>query len=187
MDVFRKLLLIRAWCPDRTLPQARKYIYDSLGASFLENIVLDLEGMISEADNRTPLLCLLSTGSDPTNQIDLLAKNLGQQYQQLSMGQGQEEAARRMMSQGMEKGQWIMLQNCHLSVEFCDEIIQTISDTENIHENFKMWITTEINKQIPMSLLQMSIKVNISILKLLTSPLLDLSTPTSRPRASDPV
>ena len=77
LDVFRKLLLIRAWCPDRTLPQARKYIYDSLGASFLENIVLDLEGMISEADNRTPLLCLLSTGSDPTDQIDLLAKNLG--------------------------------------------------------------------------------------------------------------
>ena len=54
-----------------------------------------------------------------------------------------------------------MLQNCHLSVEFCDEIIQTISDTENVHDNFKMWITTEINKQIPMSLLQMSIKVII--------------------------
>ena len=142
--------------------------------------------MISEADNRTPLLCLLSTGSDPTNQIEALAKNLGQPYQQLSMGQGQEEAARKMMSQGMEKGQWIMLQNCHLSVEFCDEIIQTISDTENVHDNFKMWITTEINKQIPMSLLQMSIKVlklgfNI---KNNFSFLCYLSTPTSRPRGS---
>ena len=158
LDVFRKLLLIRAWCPDRTLPQARKYIYDSLGASFLENIVLDLEGMIAEADNRTPLLCLLSVGSDPTNQIDALAKNIAQPYHQLSMGQGQEEAARKMMVQGMEKGQWVMLQNCHLSVEFCDEIIQSISDTENVHENFKMWITTEINKNFPMSLLQMSIK-----------------------------
>ena len=186
LDVFRKLLLIRAWCPDRTLPQARKYIYDSLGASFLENIVLDLDGMISEADNRTPLLCLLSTGSDPTNQIEMLAKNLGQQYQQLSMGQGQEEAARRMMSQGMEKGQWIMLQNCHLSVEFCDEIIQTISDTENVHENFKMWITTEINKQIPMSLLQMSIKVRILTVLILTVNITMFSTPMSHPRESGP-
>ena len=51
-----------------------------------------------------------------------------------------------------------MLQNCHLSVEFCDEIIQTISDTETIHEGFKLWITSEINKNFPMSLLQMSIK-----------------------------
>ena len=51
-----------------------------------------------------------------------------------------------------------MLQNCHLSVEFCDEIIQTVSDTETIHENFKLWITSEINKNFPMSLLQMLIK-----------------------------
>ena len=55
LDVFRKLLLIRSWCPDRTLSQARKYIFDSLGADFLENTVLDLEIMIEEADNKTPL------------------------------------------------------------------------------------------------------------------------------------
>ena len=43
LDVFRKLLLVRSWCPDRTMAQARKYIYDSLGADFLEASVLDLE------------------------------------------------------------------------------------------------------------------------------------------------
>ena len=65
LDVFRKLLLIRAWCPDRTLSQARKYIFDSLGAEYLETTVLDLEAMLEESDNRVPLICLLSTGSDP--------------------------------------------------------------------------------------------------------------------------
>ena len=130
LNVFKKLLLVRSWCPDRTLSQARKYIYDSLGSNFLENIVLDLEGMISEADKRTPLLCLLSVGSDPTNQIEQLSRSLSQPYHQLSMGQGQEDAARMMMANGMEKGHWVMLQNCHLSVEFCDEIIQALTDTE---------------------------------------------------------
>ena len=52
LDVFRKLLLIRAWCPDRTLSQARKYIFDSLGAEYLESTVLDLEAMLEESDNR---------------------------------------------------------------------------------------------------------------------------------------
>ena len=31
-------------------------------------------------------------------------------------------------------------------------------DTETIHENFKLWITSKINKNFPMSLLQMLIK-----------------------------
>ena len=31
LDVFRRLLLVRCWAPDRTLAQARKYIADSLG------------------------------------------------------------------------------------------------------------------------------------------------------------
>ena len=39
LSIFRKLLLIRSWCPDRTLSQARKYIADSLGLEFLENKV----------------------------------------------------------------------------------------------------------------------------------------------------
>ena len=158
LDTFRKLLMVRSWCPDRTMSQARKYIHDSLGESYLENPYMNLEEIVAEADNKTPLLCLLSVGSDPTNQIDAMAKNIVQQYSQLSMGQGQEEAARKILATGMDKGKWVMLQNCHLSIEFCEEIITTITETEDVHDDFKLWITTEINKHFPMSLLQISIK-----------------------------
>ncbi len=36
--------------------------------------MLDLEAMLDEAENRIPLICLLSTGSDPTSQIEALAR-----------------------------------------------------------------------------------------------------------------
>ena len=76
LDVFRRLLLVRSWCPDRTLPQAKKYIGDTLGQSFAEGVILDLEKMVKESTNRTPMICLLSLGSDPTISIELLAKKL---------------------------------------------------------------------------------------------------------------
>ena len=76
LDVFRRLLLVRCWAPDRTLAQARKYIADSLGDKYAEGVILDMEKMWEESDNRQPLVGLLSMGSDPTPSIEKLAKKL---------------------------------------------------------------------------------------------------------------
>ena len=158
LDVFRKLLLIRSWCPDRTMAQSRKYIYDSLGADFLEASVLDLEAMLDESESRVPLICLLSVGSDPSGQIEGMAKARGQEYRGLALGQGQEETARNMITEGIQNGHWLMLQNCHLCLGFCEEIMQTMIETEEISPAFRLWITTEANPKFPLGLLQMSLK-----------------------------
>ena len=34
-------------------------------------------------------------------------------------------------------GFWLLLQNCHLSLTFCEEIMQTVIDSEEIHANFR--------------------------------------------------
>merc|ERR1719495_1147204 len=52
LDVFRKLLLVRSWCPDRTIPQARKYIADSIGVKFAEGVILNMEKMWEESDTK---------------------------------------------------------------------------------------------------------------------------------------
>ena len=101
LDVFRKLLMIRSWCPDRTLSQARKYVAKSLGEKFNDPVITNYEEMFEESGPFTPVLCLLSLGSDPTNQILALAKKLEFQVHAISMGQGQEVHARKLLIQCM--------------------------------------------------------------------------------------
>ncbi|XP_078356246.1 dynein axonemal heavy chain 8-like [Oculina patagonica] len=101
LDTFRKLLLVRSWCPDRTLHQARKYIADTMGEKYAEGVILNLEATWEESNPQTPLICFLSMGSDPTGAIENLAKRKGIECRAVSMGQGQEVHARRLLQQSM--------------------------------------------------------------------------------------
>ncbi|KAK0178414.1 hypothetical protein PV328_002364 [Microctonus aethiopoides] len=158
LDVFRKLLLIRSWSPDRTLSQAKKYIIESLGKDYGEAKILDLDATWAESEPRTPLICILSIGSDPSPQITALAKQKTAQLRSVSMGQGQEYHARKLITEAMNVGGWVLLQNIHLSLPFCDEAMDTLVETNQIHNYFRLWMTTEVHPQFPIGLLQMAIK-----------------------------
>ncbi|XP_067125373.1 dynein axonemal heavy chain 8-like isoform X2 [Centruroides vittatus] len=158
LDTFRKLLLIRCWCPDRTLFEARKYISKALGKRYSEPILLNLENMWHESRQKTPLICLLSTGYDPTNLIQNLAKQKNIECQAISMGQGQEIHAKELIDSCILKGGWSLLQNCHLGLEFMDKVLEILISTQTVHNSFRIWITTEVHQRFPISLLQMSIR-----------------------------
>ncbi|XP_041649230.1 dynein heavy chain 5, axonemal [Cheilinus undulatus] len=158
LDCFRRLLLIRCWCPDRTIAQARKYITDAMGEKYTEGVILDLERTWEESDPRTPLICFLSMGSDPTDSIIAQGKRLKIETRYVSMGQGQEVHARKLLQQTMANGGWALLQNCHLGLDFMDELMDTVTEAEFVHDSFRLWMTTEVHKHFPITLLQMSIK-----------------------------
>uniref|UniRef100_A0A672FP32 Dynein, axonemal, heavy chain 5 n=1 Tax=Salarias fasciatus TaxID=181472 RepID=A0A672FP32_SALFA len=158
LDCFRRLLLIRCWCPDRTIAQARKYIMDAMGDKYTEGVILDLEKMWEESDPRTPLICFLSMGSDPTDSIIALGKKLKIETRYVSMGQGQEVHARKLLQQTMANGGWALLQNCHLGLDFMDELMDTVAETDFVNDTFRLWMTTEAHRHFPITLLQMSIK-----------------------------
>ncbi|KAI6071724.1 Dynein heavy chain 8, axonemal isoform X1 [Aix galericulata] len=91
LDTCRKLLLIR------------KYIADSLHEKYTEPVILNLKKTWEESDQRTPLICFLSMGSDPTIQIDSLARKLKLECRTISMGQGQEVHARKIIQMSMQQ------------------------------------------------------------------------------------
>ena len=83
------------------MAQARKYIADSQGVKYADAVILDLKATYEESTPRIPLICLLSMGSDPTNQIEDLAKKQHFECRAISMGQGQEVHARKLIANFM--------------------------------------------------------------------------------------
>ena len=49
--------------------------------------VLDLEELVQEEEKKAPLICLLTTGSDPCSQVEGMARAAETEYRQISMGQ----------------------------------------------------------------------------------------------------
>lgn len=162
MDVFRKLLIVRSFCLDRTLSQSRKYLSSSLGPRFADPVVLNYEDMLEESRPLSPIICFLSMGSDPTPSIEALAKKNLIRVSAISMGQGQEIHARKLIEKSLVEGSWVLLQNCHLGLDYMEEITTQIMEleraNEGFHEMFRLWITTEGHPLFPITLLQMSIK-----------------------------
>merc|ERR1712139_531646 len=117
---------------------------------------------MGESGCRKPVLYLLTAGSDPTMAIDELAKRRKKfPTDKVSMGEGQEEVARERNNAAFITGGWVILQNCHLGIDYMLELEDTLIQTSDIEDDFRLWITCEITPRFPIGLLQMAIKVTL--------------------------
>ena len=63
------------------------------------------------------------------------------------------------MSNLTVSGGWALMQNCHLGLDFMDELLDTVLTGEGFHPNFRLWITAEEHPKFPIQMLQSSLKV----------------------------
>ena len=57
--------------------QARHFIASAMGEKFCDAVILDYEKMLVESDKVSPMVCFLTMGSDPTDNIERLARGKG--------------------------------------------------------------------------------------------------------------
>ena len=73
------------------------------------------------------------------------------------MGRGQEPHARRAVTQATVGGGWVVLQNGHLGTGYLLEALAHITSSENVHSEFRLWITAEPTDQFPVNVLQVCV------------------------------
>ena len=71
--------------------------------------------------------------------------------------------AEKMISNATKSGDWVFLQNCHLAASWMLAMESTIknfsSPDANIHEDFRLFLSSMPTKSFPVSVLQNSVKV----------------------------
>jgi len=160
---FQKLLVMRCLRPDKVTPAVNDFVDATMGRRFIEPPPFDLQGSYNESNAMTPLLFILSAGSDPTAALLKFADEAGKgsDIGVISMGQGQGPKAAVLIEEGRETGKWVLLQNCHLAPSWMpslEKICEGIN-AENTDEQFRLWLTSMPSPAFPVSILQNGVKM----------------------------
>jgi dynein heavy chain len=155
------LIIIRCVREDRTTQAVTVTIERILGAEFTQVGVIDFVAVASEVVPTTPILFLLSPGTDPSQQIEASARKKRIKLTAVSMGQGQEAAAKSAISANRVSGGWVLLQNGHLGLPLMFEVVSLLqsNDAVDTSSDFRLWITTPPHPNFPVSLLHSAIKI----------------------------
>lgn len=95
LDPFQRLLLLRVLRPDMLTTGIHSFVKSSMGQKFVESPPLDLEVCYSDSTATTPLIFVLSPGSDPMSMLLKFAERLKCQVRRLLQDGAHNEALRR--------------------------------------------------------------------------------------------
>ncbi|XP_076243948.1 dynein heavy chain 3, axonemal [Calliopsis andreniformis] len=160
-----KLIILRCVRPDKIVVAVRAFVIHNMGEAFVEPPPFDLQASYNDSSNVTPLIFILSPGSDPMAALIRFAEDYGiskRNLMTISLGQGQGPIAADMITKGIKSGEWVVLQNCHLAVSWMEELDRICDEViipETTHLKFRLWLTSYPSKDFPISILQSGVKM----------------------------
>uniref|UniRef100_A0A8D3BG74 AAA+ ATPase domain-containing protein n=1 Tax=Scophthalmus maximus TaxID=52904 RepID=A0A8D3BG74_SCOMX len=162
LSAFQKLLFLRCFRVDRVYRAVTDYITVTMGEKYVQPPVISYDAIYEQSTPYSPIIFILSPGSDPASDLMKLAERSdfgGDKFKFLAMGQGQEKVALQLLDCAVSRGQWLMLQNCHLLVKWLKDLEKSLERITKPHPNFRLWVTTNPIKDFPIGILQRSLKV----------------------------
>eukprot|EP00659_Diplonema_papillatum_P004074 gene4074-6331_t len=165
---WRKLLILKALRSEKCLFGIPKLVRHMMGPSYTESPPFRLAEAFDDSNSVTPLIFVLSTGTDPTVIFTSFAKSQGHdptKLQMLSLGQDQGPKAQAMIERGRNEGEWVYLQNCHVYTSWMPTLERIMEDLAQkasagqVHPNFRLWLTSNPSTAFPVSVLQMGLKL----------------------------
>ncbi|KAG3085473.1 Dynein heavy chain 1, axonemal [Phytophthora cactorum] len=163
LDEFQRLCILRVLRPDKMMPGIQNLVCAKLGKEFIEPPPFDLANTFEDASPTTPLIFVLSQGSDPAKDLHGFAVSTGMEskLKSIALGQGQGTLAARLIEGATTRGEWVLLQNCHLALSWMPELERICEelDPTKLHEDFRLWLTSMPTPAFPASVLQDGVKM----------------------------
>ncbi|XP_044515237.1 dynein axonemal heavy chain 6 [Gracilinanus agilis] len=165
LTMFQKLILVKSFKEEKVVFAITEFVIENLGKQFIENPPVDLATLYQDMSSSTPLVFILSTGSDPMGAFQRFARESGysERVQSISLGQGQGPIAEKMIRDALKTGNWVFLQNCHLAVSWMlpmEELIKSFTEPNvSIQDSFRLFLSSMPSTTFPVTVLQNSVKV----------------------------
>ena len=164
---FQKLILIKVIREEKLVSSAVDFVKKNIGQEFIDIPPLDLSKAYKDTTSRSPFIFILSTGSDPISALTKFASskemNMADRLHMISLGQGQGPIAEELIRRSTANGDWLFLQNCHLAASWMGRLEAIIKDFQSsdveIHNNFRLFLSSMPSKVFPVSVLQEGVKV----------------------------
>uniref|UniRef100_A0ACB8ESL2 Dynein heavy chain 6, axonemal n=1 Tax=Sphaerodactylus townsendi TaxID=933632 RepID=A0ACB8ESL2_9SAUR len=169
LTIFQKLIVVKCFMEEKVVSALTEFVIENLGKQFIENPPVDLATLYQDMSPSTPLVFILSTGSDPMGAFQRFAKEreFSERVESISLGQGQGPIAEKMIKDALKSGNWVFLQNCHLAVSWMlamEELIKSFTEPNlSIHESFRLYLSSMPSNTFPVTVLQNSVKATQSM------------------------
>ncbi|CAH0560320.1 unnamed protein product [Brassicogethes aeneus] len=165
LDDFQRLLVLKCLRPDKVTNAMQDFLSRHMGQQFIEPQSSDLSEMFKESGPTIPLIFVLSTGTDPAAELYKFADRMkfSKRMFSISLGQGQGPRAEKLIEEGVETGNWVFFQNCHLAPSWMprlERIIENIT-IDTAHRDFRIWLTSTPSPYFPVAILQNGSKMTI--------------------------